>query len=196
MNARTHAIVAAAVAAVLLNALCCSPAAAAEPPHGHRAFKQGDPRLVANHTLAEPIEHVYDVKAEFMRHYMRPVKGVPNRLTLLVMYTTWCHDVCDKWVPVLKQIALLTREAQIAHRLTIIKHDVTRDSVIAHKLKVEAFPAIGLVEAAAHQEWQFVPYTGAADVDAVLTFLELNSPEHAKEAHEKLRATHNSRKQA
>lgn len=168
-----------AVAALLISAT--------EPPHGHKAFKANDPRLKHDHTLNEPIPHVFDVKADYLRHYMRPVKGEENRMTLLILYSSWCGDACNKWVPILKQLALFTREAQIAHRLTIVKHDVTKDEVIAHKLKVEGFPAIGLVEAAHHTEWDFKRYTGDADVDSVLAFLEQNSPDHFKESHGKLR---------
>jgi thioredoxin-like negative regulator of GroEL len=160
---------------------------AVTPPHGVKPLKANDPRLKHDHTLKEAIPHVFDVKAEYLRHYMRPVKGYENRMTLLILYSSWCGEACDKWVPVLKEIALYTREAQIAHRLTIIKHDVTKDEVIAHKLKVEGLPAIGLVEAAHHTEWEFKRYNGPADADSVIAFMEQNSPDHFKEAHGKLR---------
>jgi hypothetical protein len=169
---------------------------AVTPPHGVKPFKASDPRLKHDHTLVEPIPHVFDVKAEYLRHYMRPVKGVENRMTLLILYSSWCGEACNKWVPILKEIALYTREAQIQHRLTIIKHDVTKDEVIAHKLKVEGFPAIGLVEAAHHTEWEFKQYTGAADADSVIAWMEQNSPEHFKEAHGKLKDTFSKSKSA
>jgi hypothetical protein len=166
---------------------------ATAPPHGHKPLKSNDPRHKHDHTLHEPIKHVYDVKAEYMRHYMREVPGHDNRMTLVVLYTTWCGAPCDAWVSVLGEIALRTREAQIAHRLSIVKHDVTKDDVIAHKLKVDSFPAIGLVEAAHHSKWEFIKYDGAAKADAVIAWMEANSPEHFQEAHGKLKSVSRSK---
>lgn len=166
---------------------------ATAPPHGHKPLKANDPRLKHDHTLNAPIKHVYDVKAEYMRHYMREVPGHDNRMTLVVLYSSWCGDACNKWVDVLRDIAMRTREAQIAHRLSIVKHDVTTDDVIAHKLKVEAFPAIGLVEAAHHSKWEFLKYDGPADADAVIAWMEQNSPEHFQEAHAKLKSASRSK---
>lgn len=162
---------------------------ATAPPHGHKPLKANDPKLKHDHSLVKPIPHVFDVRAEYINHYLRPVPSKENRMVLIILYASWCGDACDKWVPVLKQIALMTREAQIAHRLTIIKHDVTQDDVIAHKLKVEGFPAIGLVESAHHRSWEFKQYRGEADAEKVVDWMESQSPDHFLESHSKLKAS-------
>lgn len=181
------------IAALLLVLAASSIITATAPPHGHKPFRKDDPRLIPNHKLSEDMEHVFDVKAQFLRHYMRQVKDTPHKMTLLVVYSSGCGEACDVWVPVLKEVALLMREAEIQHRFQIIKHDITRDDVMMHKLKIEAVPAIGLVEAAHHFHWKFVKYNGKPDVDSVISFIEQNSPDHATESHQKLRLQYASK---
>ena len=183
-------------ACIIIGLICASSSSsssilveATAPPHGHKPLKSNDPKLKHDHSLAKPIPHVFDVRADYINHYLRPVPKKENRMVLVVLYSSWCGEPCDKWRPVLKQIALMTREAQIAHRLTIIKHDVTKDDVIAHKLKVEGFPAVGLVEAAYHREWEFKKYTGDADAEAVVDWMESQSPDHFLESHAKLKTS-------
>lgn len=185
--------VAAAIVVVALF-LVSHAADATAPPHGHKVYKKDDPRLVHNHKLSEDIPHVFDVRAQFLRNYMREKKDTPNTVTLLVVYAAWCGEACDKWYPVIKELAILMREAEIAHTFQIIKHDVTRDDVMMHKLKLEGVPAIGLVEAAHHHHWKFIKYDGAPDVDALVSFIEQNSPAHAAEHHQKLRTVYSKSK--
>jgi hypothetical protein len=186
---RTAALALAIAVAACVIGLAAHVAVATEPPQGHKALRKGDPRLKHDHTLHDAIAHVYDVKAEYMHQYLREVRGVENRVALVMLYTAWCGATCDAWVPVLREIALLTREAQVAHRLTILKHDTTRDEVIAQKMGVSEYPTLGLVEAAHHASWKFIKYTGPVNAESVVAFIEQNAPEHAREAHEKLRAT-------